>query len=356
MDGIKLAADEMTTVRSIDLGYGFVKYTNRNNVAGEPAVVTRQIPALAPMGSAQRVDLGGVGFRQPQTISVNVKEVLYQVGPDTPLLLAGQSGRSLTGDYSRSDRYHALMLGTLAYLGERMIDLLVLGLPVSKYKSERERLASFYSGIQEVPMLTEADRKTKVEVKKVVVLPQPMGGFLDAKLGHAEGANWRGSTLVIDPGFFTFDWIVVSETSTYIDSRSGAVQGGVSSILRAIADELEIETTQQISDLFPIDQALKANEPVFVWGGEYPLAQFTPIIEGKCRQYVRDMVARLGDASDIRRVVVCGGGASLFSGAIKECFPKWTVHTNREPMFANVRGFQAFGKLYMQRQRTLAAA
>jgi len=340
-------------IRSIDLGYGFVKYTCKNPLNNEPAVVTRQIPALA-LPVRKIVIPDGAGMKQPQTVAVNVKEVLYQVGPDTPMLLAGVSGRDLNSEYSRSDRYEALMLGTLAYMNEKVIDVLVLGLPVSKFKSERERLSALFKGKIKVPMFSEEDRTQTVEVKNVLMLPQPMGGFLDAMVA-SEQEHWRGDTLVIDPGFYTFDWIVVSENYTYISSRSGAAHGGVASVLRMVADELEEEFGKTIADLFPIDRALKSGEPMRFYGKSISLDKYKPLIDAKCESYVSDMVARLGDTGELSRVVLCGGGARLFGDAVKRAFPSWEVHICREPIFANVRGFQIAGDDYAAELATVAA-
>ena len=293
-------------IRSIDLGYGFVKYTCRNTLNTEPAVVTRQIPALAlPGPPTVGLESGAIksgAIKQPQTIAVIVKDLMYQVGPDTPMLLGGVSGRDLNSEYSRSNRYEALMLGTLAYMSEKVIDVLVLGLPVSKFKSERERLSGLFQGKVQVPMFLEADRTQTVEIKNVLVLPQPMGGFLDAVVASGQ-ENWRGDTLVIDPGFYTFDWIVVSDNYTYIASRSGAAHGGVASVLRAVADALEEEFGKTIADLFPIDRALKTGEPMRFYGKSISLDKYKPLINDKCKSYVSDMVARLGDTGELARIV-----------------------------------------------------
>jgi plasmid segregation protein ParM len=41
-----------------------------------------------------------------------------------------------------------------------------------------------------------------------------------------------------------------------------------------------------------------------------------------------------------------GGGAFLFKKAVKAAFPKHRIHEVKEPMFANVRGFQLAGQNY----------
>ncbi|EKD96637.1 MAG: hypothetical protein ACD_23C01368G0005 [uncultured bacterium] len=41
-----------------------------------------------------------------------------------------------------------------------------------------------------------------------------------------------------------------------------------------------------------------------------------------------------------------GGGAFLFRKVVKAAFPKHRIHEVKEPMFANVRGFQLAGQNY----------
>ena len=344
----------MTIVRSIDLGYGYVKYTTRNPNGDNPSVVTRHLPALALPVFSTFAATEGSGLKQPQTVAVNVKEALYQVGPETPLLLTGQSGRHLDGDYSRSDQYVALMLGTLAYMGEQFIDVLILGLPISTYPKEKERLTNLFRGTVNVPMIGEADRTRRLEIRHVVVLPQPVGGYLDARASVAFADGGRGSTLVIDPGFYTFDWVVMSENSTYIANRSGAIHGGMSAILRMVADKLEENLGKQIIDLFPIDAALKSGEPLVLYGKPIHLDELRPNIEARCKTNVMEMIGRLGNSADLRRVVLCGGGARLFRKGVTEALPTWDIHLSKDPMFANVRGFQGFGEEYANRIAAIA--
>jgi plasmid segregation protein ParM len=44
-----------------------------------------------------------------------------------------------------------------------------------------------------------------------------------------------------------------------------------------------------------------------------------------------------------------GGGTFLFKKAIKEAFPKHRILEVKEPMFANVRGFQIAGMNYVEK-------
>ena len=59
------------------------------------------------------------------------------------------------------------------------------------------------------------------------------------------------------------------------------------------------------------------------------------------------MMRRIGPAYDVRNVMLVGGGAFLFRKAIKQAFASHEVLEVKEPMFANVRGYQIAGSNYL---------
>ena len=48
----------------------------------------------------------------------------------------------------------------------------------------------------------------------------------------------------------------------------------------------------------------------------------------------------------LQNIVLVGGGAFLFKKAVSAAFPKHRIHEVKEPLFANVRGFQIAGQNY----------
>ena len=47
-----------------------------------------------------------------------------------------------------------------------------------------------------------------------------------------------------------------------------------------------------------------------------------------------------------QNIILVGGGAFLFKKAVKEAFPIHKIHEIKDPMYANVRGFQIAGINY----------
>ena len=47
-----------------------------------------------------------------------------------------------------------------------------------------------------------------------------------------------------------------------------------------------------------------------------------------------------------QNIILVGGGAFLFKKAVKAAFPKHKIHEMKDPMYANVKGFQIAGMNY----------
>jgi plasmid segregation protein ParM len=328
-----------TIVRAIDLGYGNVKYSKRST-GGQLELY--EFPALAVPALSHHFDHDGHLIARTNTLAVEIHGRLFHVGPDSPALLQGVAERELDGAYARSDRYAALMKGTLAYIGEPVIDQLILGLPVSTYAKEHQRLAEVWTGRHEVPDPSASGSKT-VLVKRAVVIAQPVGAYMAALLENRL-SRARGNALVVDPGYFTIDWVLITAAFAIVPSRCGALHGGVWVLLRALASSLERDLHAPIQNLMPLEAALRSGRSVSLYGSEFLLEPHMAVVRDKIDGLVADLVSRLGDHSDIPQIVVTGGGAKLFLPYLQQKFPAHRVEILPEPHFANLRGFQAIGE------------
>ncbi|WP_431258536.1 hypothetical protein ACQ86G_29265 [Roseateles chitinivorans] len=72
------------------------------------------------------------------------------------------------------------------------------------------------------------------------------------------------------------------------------------------------------------------------------------MVEIIARDAVAAMMRRIGGAFNVQHVILVGGGAFLFRKAVKQAFRTHQILEVKEPMFANVRGYQIAGMNYAQ--------
>jgi plasmid segregation protein ParM len=80
-----------------------------------------------------------------------------------------------------------------------------------------------------------------------------------------------------------------------------------------------------------------------VYQREYDIEQHLPLARKIPEQAVAEMMRYVGDAGDIKNILLVGGGAFFFKPALKAAFPNHTISELKDPIFANVRGFQHAG-------------
>jgi plasmid segregation protein ParM len=73
-----------------------------------------------------------------------------------------------------------------------------------------------------------------------------------------------------------------------------------------------------------------------------------PMVEIIAKDAVAAMMRRIGGAFNVQHVILVGGGAFLFKKAVKQAFSTHQILEMKEPMFANVRGYQIAGTNYAQ--------
>lgn len=125
-------------VRSIDVGYGQTKFIKKSF---DDEISCDLFPSIAPTltGSLLQDPL----IKNTEVIKVDVGGVTRVVGKNALHFQGALSSRILDDSYSGSDPYLALTRGALFYIGEKYIDLLVVGLPVSLFKNIAKRNEAF---------------------------------------------------------------------------------------------------------------------------------------------------------------------------------------------------------------------
>ncbi len=324
-------------VRAIDAGRGNIKF-----VVGEEDgdIKCMHFPSEAyPSETDQRSD--GISGKR-KTVGIPIDGLIYEVGPDVHLAADIFNAKVLQHDaYSETTEYLALVRGALHFMKVEHIDLLVVGLPVATFKAPK-RVAAL-----EKQMTGKHDlgKVRAVTVKEVKVLAQPTGALMHYGKVHNRWAEMRREkSLIIDPGARTFDWIV-TQGIQQIESKSHSLNRGMFDVLQKIAEGISRNTGTQFREFDLLDAALRGGKKPVIFQQEYDIAQHLPLAKKIAEHAVAEMLHYVGDASDIKNIILVGGGAFFFKKAVKDAFPKHNIHELKDPMYANVKGFQIAGKL-----------
>ncbi len=330
-------------VRAIDVGYGHIKFTDGCDPS-DKGIRTDSIPSQSPVAQTDSIAGPGV-LAKRDTFLIPIGDRLFEVGRDIRLALHGnQITEDLSADFCLSDGYAARLFGAINYmqLPHDVIDVLVLGLPITTYQKHHQTLAKRFVGPHKIN-----SRSASVRIGHCHVYPQPLGSYM-AYLASEAATSQAPHALVVDPGYNTFDWFVCHGMSANA-ANSGAVERGMGAVLRAIADDI-IKSTPGI-DAAPmdlvraIDRSLANGQPLRLYGQQFDLAPHlaagAPIFEEAARA-LRNAVR---SSAELDVIVLTGGGAALYADAIKDKFPRHAVVTLAEPATANVRGFQLIGDM-----------
>jgi plasmid segregation protein ParM len=356
-----------TIIRAIDLGYGHTKFsigpTDEAN-----RVEVRSFPSFAPNanvigeGFSTRHDVVEVSVRDSRD-----KDAKYVVGPEAQQIAGPNYIHPRDHKYVLSDQYLALCLGALYYmkLPSHVINLLVVGLPLTTFVSHKEDLRGRLVGKHRLPdwKFTDNRRMIDVEIQNVLIVPQPFGPVFEVA-AQPEGAELTDEPYVaFDLGYYTFDWVKGLRIKPD-PSRSGSQPGGMNKVIQLINDQIA-------SDVLKLDPKFK-NFNLMTTGranleeglrtgivkcgmGEFEIVRYMPKIKDLLRTYVKAAANSIGDSADIQSIVVAGGGASLIEDIVRDEFmfiPR--VLMAKEPQLAICRGFQRMGEEKLANQVAVA--
>ncbi|AEH16236.1 plasmid segregation protein ParM [Shewanella sp. SM101] len=336
---------------TVDVGYGTTTSVHKN-ATGEYEIKT--FPSV-PIPVKSDINLG-ISGEERDVVTVDVNGITYEIGADVTASSARNVRVLNTESFLTSDRYKALLLGSLSFIGsgDLVIDVLVLGLPVSVL-SRKNELIKIYTGTHDI----SGSGKRKISIKSVLVFEQPLGALMSyLREGGTERymACKNLNILVIDPGYLTLDFI----TSTGIKvnkNRSGDSETGMSKVISAV--ELSLKT--QLSEKFNLKSiSSELIDQAFITGSlklygttmAFPVCEHqfdvTSAITATCDEAITSVVNVVGDGQDIDLILVSGGAASVYLGAIKKAFPHHKIEVVIDPLTSVARGLQTAGEQYIK--------
>ena len=371
------ASTSADKIGAIDLGYGLVKakFGDHEFLFPSVAIPADESTLRQAHGTAARntvdvpVKLGGNTTRS------------YEVGPDILMAQTGADyGRHPGAEFANSPIYHALMLGALRYMETDHLDMLVLGLPVSGFLSaERvQSLMNDWRGEHDLGV-DENGVPRKIVIDQVFVHAQPFGGYLNAishrmeALKTAINASGSGlkvesqqdlvslTILVVDPGAYTLDWMVLQPGGHISSKASGAADDtGRDRLIRAVFERLQKDIGRSLgaNTVHRLNNALQDLESpsILLQGKRVDLAPYIPIMRAEVSDSVAQMISRLKGAEDeVNLVIVVGGHPQLYAEEVQKRFPDMPVFYGNQSVFDVVRGYEVLGKLMLDSERAEAA-
>lgn len=318
----------------IDIGYSNLKVVIGDFSTG-PRVMIRPGGACPLENVAQAIQQG----RNPPYLGVTVRDQPWAAAMDPEHCQHWE--RELTPDFPFSDPYLALYHAALLQTGEPRLGRVVTGLPVNQYLNTtlRKSLVERLQGKHRV------QKNLVVEVQEVIVLPQPVGAYLDlVRSGLHLDLIEQGRVLVIDPGFFSVDWVAL-ERGAIRQSSSGTSLEAVSRVPELAAADLA-QNTRVNPGINRLERALREQRNRALLNGEQidirpAMGNAAATAAAQAIKLMQQNLRSLDIKADL--ILLTGGGATLFYPAIREAFPHLTIHVPIDPVAANAIGFWYFG-------------
>jgi plasmid segregation protein ParM len=176
--------------------------------------------------------------------------------------------------------------------------------------------------------------KRAVSVEKVKVIPQPIGGLLDY-IAQEDADIEDARVLVVDPGFFSVDWVVIAHKDLHRQSSGTSLNA--SSVILEEASRLIAKDHGAAVNTETLENALRAGKPTVLVLGQR--VEITPYIEQAAKTVgpvvVESIQKSLRTESKMPDLVVLvGGGAQFFREALQAAFPRLTVAL-QDSVFSN---------------------
>lgn len=319
-------------VRSIDVGYWNTKYVTAHT---EKEIKCAMFPSLAYPSYKDPATRTMVERRR--TVAVPIEGSYYEVGPDVHLAADTFRGTQLHDRYLQTPEYMALVRGAIGFMKVPAIDVLVVGLPVALFDTGRGWLEKSLTDVHDV------GGGKQVEVRRVLVLPQPVGALAYFAASYNKQKSIENErSLIIDPGSRTFDWLL-ARGMRLVPKTSSSVNRGMSDILKTIAQEISNDIGRPYSDFPAIDLALRTGKPLMIYQKQYDIAPILPTARSVASRAVSSMLEWVNEEYSIQNIIMVGGGAFMFKDAVKAAFPNHKIQVVKDPLFANVKGFQITG-------------
>lgn len=324
---------------AIEVGYGDTKFAYRNAIG---KIVSSAFPSLTPTYANKTISSSLGKDSIAKTYLIEVGGVKYEVGPDVMTALGGtiNTGRNVGDRFPETPEYEALVLGAIAQMGAVHIGHLVLGLPVHNMTKYSQLLTQKFS--QKTFMVCGR----KVSINRVTVLPQPIGTLIYIAMKQKRALTPGETRLIIDPGFYSTDWIVADGFKIH-EKRSSGTVCGVSHILDEACKHISAKLNLEFNSIERLGIALRENTTLKITKHELTTNELWSFID-QSSNVINDCLsvieASVGSMMDINEIHITGGGGRFFSEICKQRYNGHPVELLEDSHFVNAVGFLIKGE------------
>ncbi|WP_053958122.1 ParM/StbA family protein [Sulfobacillus thermosulfidooxidans] len=299
---------------AIDVGHGYVKVLNDAQRTMFPALIA-PAPPLVELGEAAR---------RPMITQINGEEFL--IGDPARPYAVPRWSRDKASDPETLN----LMLVAAAAIGAMGPVDLAAGLPLSWFGSGRKAFADALLGLEAQIVLPDGTH-THVWIETTKILPQ---GVAAASTLLAQSSYDAGDYLVVDIGYRTSDYIVVTKTPTgslsFHPDQAGSLELGTHAINAWVAEEL---TKTWNLPFQPAEVEERAN--VHINGQRVNLDPLRQKALAHLQGQLRDRLIEKLDQTwhKLAGKVLVGGGAIPYAAALPD------AHIPDNPQWANAQAY-----------------
>jgi hypothetical protein len=227
-------------------------------------------------------------------------------------------------------------------------DVLVVGLPVNFYASQKQTLVDKLAGEHTIKLYNINGSvantvKFKLDAKNILVLPQGYGSYLSYALDRDGNKIPERivSTAVIDGGEKTID--IVAADGRYNHSSSKSIPSSLDAVYHDLQREIDAKYDDYL-ERSTIEQYIRSKTPYITPNGEsvdleeirkQVMEKHLPEIINRIQMTVRPMRPQ--------KVLVAGGSGDMLYDGIKAVFP--TAEKVESMIFSNAVGYFRYGLL-----------
>jgi len=326
-------------VCGLDIGY-----SNMKVVFGGVETAPQMDIHIFPVGAAPAHLLSGnVEGRVVDATQVQVDGEEYVACVEPERLVNWE--RALHDDYPSTPSYRALFHAALLKTGGATVDRLVTGLPVSHHHNKKtvKALEKRLTGVHQVAP------GYAVCVREVAVIPQPVGAYLDVAASSGREEEFADAeVLIVDPGYFSVDWVLMSEQDLQTEWSDSSTQA-TSRLLEEVSTLIYREYECRVP-VGKIERAIRTGKetlPVF-----RERVALKPLLKQAAKNVAPMVMHSLKSsmrtkAADIGVVILAGGGASFYKDAVEDVFPRSEIILPKDPVTSNASGFWFYGAAIM---------